>query len=79
VIKIRLVPRLSKCQKLVFWHVEVVRQVEGDEYIVKIGQDRTRQINYKIVEAEHEDFARTLADELHLRQAFVDGVDEFSV
>ena len=79
VIKIRLVRTFYKYHKRYFWNVEVVRQVEGGEEIVKIGQDRTREIDYKINDAEQEEFARTLADKLHLRPALVDGVEEFSV
>jgi hypothetical protein len=80
VIKIRLKRTFDdEFRKMYYWNVEVVRQVEGDEEIVEIGQDNTRDVNYEITEAEHEKFARTLADKLHLRPALVDGVEEFSV
>jgi hypothetical protein len=79
VIKIRLVRTFDKFHKMDVWKVEVVRSVKGGEEIVKIGQDRTRHINYLIFEAQREEFARTLADKFHLRPALVDGVEEFRV
>jgi hypothetical protein len=63
------------------WHVEVVRQGEDGEDIVRIGKDSEKiVIDYKLHDRQERwAFERRLREKLHLRHLFVDGVDEFSV